>query len=195
VAGRGVVWCALLVALCGCQGEPAAPEAARAPTLTRALSQPEAGAPARREPELCATLAGVVSAELDGFARLRSRQLAAESWLGGTTLPGTERCTIEGEAWPRARYLCVGPRIGAGHREGAARAFDALAREVDQCLEKPIWFPRSWQRGETFEFALGERLQAWTDRTTTPPNQVVLKVQQDAASRAYRVRLNLEAVP
>ena len=42
---------------------------------------------------------------------------------------------------------------------------------------------------------MGERLQTWTDRTTTPPNQVVLKVQQDAASRAYRVRLNLEAVP
>jgi hypothetical protein len=172
-----------------------APEAARAPTPTRALSQPEAGSSARPEPELCATLAGVVSAELDGFARLRSRRLAAESWLARAVLPGTERCTIEGEAWPRARYLCVGPRIGAGGTESAARAFDALAREVDRCLEKPIWFPRSWQRGETFEFAMGERLQAWTDRTTTPPSQVVLKVQQDAASRAYRLRLNLEAVP
>jgi hypothetical protein len=42
---------------------------------------------------------------------------------------------------------------------------------------------------------MGERLQAWTDRTTRPPSQVVLKVQQDAASHAYRVKLNLEAVP
>jgi hypothetical protein len=195
VSGRGVLWRAVLLAVGACQGEPAIPEAGPAPTLTRAVSQPEAGSPARRERDLCATLAGVVSAELDGFAGLRSQRLAAESWLGGTTLPGTERCTIEGEAWPRARYLCVGPRIGAGQREGAARAFDALAREVDQCLEKPIWFPRSWQRGETFEFAMGERLQTWTDRTTTPPNQVVLKVQQDAAGRAYRLRFNLEAVP
>ena len=171
------------------------PEADPSPPPTRAVSQPEAGSPARRAPELCATLAGVVSAELEGFARLRSRRLAADSWLGRATLPGTERCTIEGEAWPRARYLCVGPRIGASGREGAARTFDALAREVDQCLEKPIWFPRRWDRGETFEFAMGERLQTWTDRTTTPPSQVVLKVQQEAASRAYRVRLNLEAVP
>ena len=42
---------------------------------------------------------------------------------------------------------------------------------------------------------MGERLQAWTDRTTFPPSQVVLKVQQDAADQTYRVKLNLEAVP
>ena len=74
------------------------PEADPSPPPTRAVSQPEAGSPARRAPELCATLAGVVSAELEGFARLRSRRLAADSWLGRATLPGTERCTIEGEA-------------------------------------------------------------------------------------------------
>jgi hypothetical protein len=192
---RGLTWCALLLVLCACQGEPAAPVAEPPATLTRAAPQPAAGLPVRPEPELCATLAGVIATEPDGFARLRSERLATESWLGGATLPGTERCTIEGEAWPRARYLCVGPRIGAGYREGAARAFDALARELDQCLDRPIWFPRSWDRGGTFEFAMGERLQTWTDRTTKPPSQVVLKVQQDAASRAYRVKLNLEAVP
>ena len=42
---------------------------------------------------------------------------------------------------------------------------------------------------------MGERLQAWTDRSTAPPSQVVLKVQQDAAGPTYRLKLNLEAVP
>jgi hypothetical protein len=148
----------------------------------------------RLEPELCPVLAGVVATEAEGFARLRSRQLAADSWLGRTTLPGTERCTIEGEAWPRARYQCVGAAIGGDGRAGARLAFDALARELAECLAKPIWFPRDWRPGERFEFAMGERLQAWTDRSTYPPSQVVLKVQQDAGP-TYRVKLNLEAVP
>ncbi|MGH6898371.1 MAG: hypothetical protein ACREJ5_17765, partial [Geminicoccaceae bacterium] len=149
----------------------------------------------RLEPPLCTVLARIVATEAEGFTRMRSRRLTADSWLGRATLPGTERCTIEGAAWPRARYLCVGPPISADGRAGAELAFDALARELEQCLEKPIWFPRDWQPGERFEFAMGERLQAWTDRTTSPPSQVVLKIQQDAAGRIYRVKLNLEAVP
>ena len=35
----------------------------------------------------------------------------------------------------------------------------------------------------------------WTDYSTSPPSQVVLKVQQDATGRAYRVKLDLQAVP
>jgi hypothetical protein len=193
--GPGSIGRALLLALCACQGAPPAPRDEPPPALARAAPRPEAAPSLPREPELCAILAGVVAAEMDGFARLRSRQLSAESWLGRATLPGTERCTIEGAAWPRARYLCVGPRIGAAERDGAARMFDSLARELDQCLEQPIWFPRSWHRGEAFAFAMGERLQTWTDRTTRPATQVVLKVQQDATSHAYQVRLNLEPVP
>jgi hypothetical protein len=42
---------------------------------------------------------------------------------------------------------------------------------------------------------MGERLQAWTDYSTAPPSQVVLKVQQDASGHAYRVRLDPQAVP
>lgn len=192
---RSPIWGVLLLALIACQGEPKPPGADAPPQLATPAPHPTAGPQGRAEPQLCPVLAGVVSSEAEGFARLRSRQLAADSWLGRATLPGTETCTIEGEAWPRARYLCVGPPITSAWREGAQLAFDALARELDQCLEKPIWFPRTWQRGETFEFAMGERLQAWTDRTTSPPSQVVLKIQQDAVGDAYRVKLNLEAVP
>ena len=41
---------------------------------------------------------------------------------------------------------------------------------------------------------MGERLQAWTDQSTAPPSQVVLKVQQDLDRRGYRLKLDLEAV-
>jgi hypothetical protein len=192
---RSLVWAASLLALSACREEPSPPVADAPPTLAKPAPQPAAGPPEHLEPQLCAALAGVVATESEGFARLRSRPLAADSWLGRVILPGSERCIIEGEAWPRARYLCVGPPIRADGRDGAALAFEALARELEQCLERPSWFPRAWEAGERFEFAMGERLQAWTDRTTWPPSQVVLKVQQDAAGGAYRVKLNLEAVP
>ena len=180
-----------------CQGDPAAPAADAEPTasLARPVPAPSAGPPPSKGPHLCTTLAGVVATESEGFARLRGRPLGAGQWLGRATLPGTERCTIEGEAWPGARYSCDSAPFAAARREGAQGAFEALADELDQCLDSPIWFPRSWQRGRAFEFAMGERLQAWTDHSTSPPSQVVLKVQQDASGRAYRVKLNVEAVP
>jgi hypothetical protein len=137
----------------------------------------------------------VVAAESEGFARLRGRPLGGARWRARTTLPGTERCTIEGEAWPRARYSCAGAAFAANGPDEAAAAFEALAGELGQCLDSPIWFPRTWQRGTAFDFAMGERLQAWTDRSTAPPSQVVLKVQQDVEEQVYRVQLDLEAVP
>ena len=158
------------------------------------LTSPAAGPVVRSAPGLCPVLTGVMAAETEGFAGLRARRLAGDSWLARATLPGAESCTIEGENWPRARYECVGPPISR-EPASAARAFDELARELAACLETPTWFPRDWQRGERFEFAMGERLQAWTDRTTRPASQVVLKVQQDAASDAYRVKLDLAATP
>ena len=185
----------LLLLLGACQGEPAPPAADPAPPPAPSAPAPAGGPSERAQAQLCTVLARVVAMEPEGFAALRGPPLEAETWLGGATLPGTERCTIEGAAWPRARYLCVGPPIGAEPRDRARLAFDALARELEQCLDKPIWFPREWQRGERFEFAMGEQLQAWTDRTTFPPSQVVLKVQQDGAGDVYRVKLNLEAVP
>ena len=186
----------LVVLLTACQGEPKPAAVDAPPAVAHAPSAaPAAGPRARHEPRLCTVLASVVAREPEGFARLRGRPLAAEQWLGRETLPGTERCTIEGEAWPRARYSCAGASIAAARRDDARGAFEDLADELDQCLESPIWFPRTWQRGKAFDFAMGERLQAWTDHSTFPPSQVVLKVQQDATGRVYRVQLDLEAVP
>ena len=41
---------------------------------------------------------------------------------------------------------------------------------------------------------MGERLQTWTDQSTQPPFQVVLRMQQDIDRRSYQLRLDLESV-
>lgn len=133
-----------MVALAACQGEPAAPAADATTAAPPPAAAPSAGPAPPDEPRLCRVLAAVVATESEGFARLRGRPLAAERWLGRATLPGTERCTIEGEAWPRARYSCAGASFAAARRDDVEGAFQALADELDQCLESPIWFPRTW---------------------------------------------------
>jgi hypothetical protein len=187
---------ALVIVLTACQGPPAPPVADASPAVAGApTAAPDAGPPAREEPRLCTVLASVIASEEEAFARLRGQPLAKGQWLGRATLPGAERCTIEGEAWPGARYSCAGAPFAATRQNGAESAFETLADELDQCLDSPIWFPRTWRRGSAFEFAMGERLQAWTDYSTAPPSQVVLKMQQDASGSAYRMMVDLQAIP
>jgi hypothetical protein len=194
--GRLVLGLAVLV-LAGCQDAPPPPPASpapQAPAATVDLGPPAAAAAAPVERELCEVLPGVLATEPEGFARLRARPVAADRWLGSQTLPGTERCTIEGVAWPRARYTCATRRFLIDNRDCAEARFEALAATIDACLSKPIWFPRDWQKGEPFQFAMGERLQAWTDQSVSPPSQVVLKMQQDLDRQGYRLQLNLESI-
>jgi hypothetical protein len=186
---------AFAVVLAACQGEPATAPAATTLAAPPPAAPPPEGLAPPPEPALCTVLAAVVATESEGFARMRGRALAAERWLARETLPGTERCTIEGETWPRTRYSCAGASFAASGRDDAGAAFEALAAQLGECLDSPIWFPRAWQRGTAFDFAMGERLQAWTDHSTSPPSQVVLKVQQDAGGDFYRVQLDLQAAP
>ena len=197
-AARGVGALALL-ALCACgtgdEVAPAAPEAVpdAALVLGPPPTLPAAPAPAGRD--LCGVLSSILTTDAEGFAGLRASPVATGRWLGRAIPPGTERCTIEGEAWPRARYVCTSEPFQSDHRAAAAAKFEALVSEIDACLSKPVWFPRAWQRGERFEFALGERLQTWTDRSTAPPAQVVLKLRQDLDRSGYTLELSLETVP
>jgi hypothetical protein len=187
-----------LLTLLACQTADEAsrePEVEAPPDAALALGPPAVPPPAPAAPrELCPVLAAILAADAEGYAPLRANPVAAGSWLGSRTLPGTERCTIEGDGWPRARYACTSRPFPAADREGAEAAFEGLAGELDGCLSSPIWFPRDWQRGEPFRFALGERLQTWTDQTTAPPSQVVLKMQQDLDRSGYQLKLSLEAV-
>jgi hypothetical protein len=188
-----------LLGLCACEAadEPApvrppqvAPEAT--PGLGPVTLAPEPP-PARRE--LCGVLSAILAADAEGFASLRASPVGAGQWNGRAVVPGTERCTIEGEAWPRARYACDSQPFSSDHRDGAEASFEAMAGDIDRCLSRPIWFPRRWQRGEPFTFAMGERLQTWTDQSTAPPSQVVLKLQQDLDRSGYSLKLDLAAVP
>jgi hypothetical protein len=186
----------LMVVGCGPAPEappPAALQAARPPLVERG---PPVATPVRPPPEreLCPVLASVVAAEPAGFARLRATRVAADRWLGRASLPGLGRCTIEGAAWPRARYACTSEPFRSDNRAGPHARFTALAADIDRCLSKPIWFPRAWYKGEPFEFAMGERLQTWTDQSSAPPSQVVLKLQQDLEGGGYRLQLALEAI-
>jgi len=183
---------ALVATGCGSPSEPLPPIEPR-PVIVAPQPRPApAGPPAR---PLCGVLASVASNDAAGFSALRGPRLADQSWIGTETLPGTRRCRIEGNAWPRARYVCEGAVFAAEGRGRAKAEFEMLAREIDRCLESPIWFPRDWRRGEPFEFAMGERLQAWTDGSTAPPSTVVLKVHQDLTSHDYRLQLALETAP
>jgi hypothetical protein len=139
-------------------------------------------------------LTRLVEAEASGYAALRGTPLGAETWSGRTRLPGTERCVIEGDAWPRARYECAGRLVPNGERERVDSQFAALSGQIDTCLGKPSWFPRSWQKNEPFDFAMGERQQTWTDLSSLPPSAVVLKLQQGLSGRDYRVQLDLVTI-
>jgi len=189
-----------LLALGACEAADevaAPPEPEAAPDAALALGPPVRLAP---EPppaprDLCGVLSAVLATDAEAFAGQRASPIAAGRWHGRAIVPGTERCTIEGEAWPRARYACVSGPFASANRDGAEASFAALAGEIEECLSKPIWFPRRWERGEPFEFALGERLQTWTDQSTAPPSQVVLKLQQDLDRSSYSLKLSLEAAP
>jgi hypothetical protein len=186
----------VVLTLAACQESPRPPPAPppRPATPTVGLGPPAAPPPAPVQRDLCDVLPAVVATETDGFARLRAEPIAADRWRASRTLPGTERCTIEGDAWPLARFTCASRHFGIDDRNGADAGFDALARKLDACLRKPIWFPHNWQKGEAFEFAMGERLLAWTDQSVSPPSQVVLKMQQDLDRRGYWLKLNVEAI-
>lgn len=188
-------WLAL-GALLGCAGTPELPAIPPSPPKPSAAAEwapDRPRAPRAPPPELCPTLAGVLEPQVAGFAPLRGDATADGRWSGTAILPGTERCSIQGGQWPGARYACTSGPVGSG--PSAQARFDTLARELDACLAKPIWFPRIWQKGEPFEFAMGERMLIWTDRSTAPPSQVVLKIQRAIGGPDYQVMVDLGTAP
>lgn len=180
----------LLLAACGSEPEPVPPPA---PVVASLPPAPRPRPPEPEPSELCPALAALMAGHQDGFATARREPLTEDVWRADPVLPGTDRCTIEGDRWPRARLLCASEGYAPGGSE-IRRTFEAIEDEVDQCLGKPFWFPRAWEKGRRFEFALGEQQVSWLDQSTAPPTAVVLQVHQDIVSRAYELRFNLETV-
>jgi len=183
-----------IVAACSSTPEEPSPPAPDVASPFVEITPPPPPAKAPSERELCPVLAGLMAREAQGFARLRGEPLAQERWRARETLPGTERCTIEGDAWPRARYLCAGKAFAPESAAFVQIRFENLSEEIDRCLDKPIWFPRAWRKAEPMRFAMGERMQTWLDRSTSPPTAVVLKVHRELTSNDYRLKLNLETL-
>lgn len=186
VIGGSVVACAERVP------EPAEPRhvqpAVIAPT-------PVVGEPVAAVESFCGSLAGLLTEEAEAYRGIRGTAVAPGTWRATRTLAGSERCTVEGAARPLALVSCEGPVHDAADPGRALVAFDRMAEEIDRCLARPSFFPRDFERGELFEFAMNERQIAWLDRSAVPPTAVVLKVQQDLVSRDYRIRINLESAP
>jgi hypothetical protein len=182
----------LLLAACADSAPPPpAPEPAPAP-VARATPQPVK--PRVSQPAFCSVLTRLIETEQAGFAELRGRALGPESWTGLMTVPGTEQCVVEGDAWPRARYECASAAMAPDQQDRAASQFALLSEQIDACLGKPTWHPRSWHKNDPFTFAMGERQQTWTDLSTLPPSAVVLKLQRGLSGRDYRVRLDLVTI-
>ena len=197
VSIRPVRWplcIALGALLAACAGEALPPEPPiPAPTpLPRVAPTPVA--PRIPQATFCTALTGLLEAERDGFAALRGQAIGSESWAGQRTVPGTEQCVVEGDAWPRARYECAGAPVRPDQRDRAASQFALLSEQIDACLGKPSWHPRAWHRNEPFDFAMGERQQTWTDLSSLPPSAVVLKLQRGVSGRDYHVRLDLVTI-
>ncbi|HEX6141227.1 MAG TPA: hypothetical protein VFZ01_00800 [Geminicoccaceae bacterium] len=184
----------LVLLLAGCAGEPEPPPVAApappppAPDVAPVAIEPDP------PPEFCPTLAAILSRESDGYAQLRAEPLGAEHWQAAAELPGLERCAIEGATWPRARISCSSGLIPAPDRERIIDEFELMVARVDDCLNRGFWFPRDWQRGHLFEFAMDERQLTWIDASSNPPSAVVLKVQQDLGTQDYLLKLQLETV-
>ena len=174
---------AAIAAGCTSAPEESPPPAPEVPSPFAAITPPAALQEPPPERELCPALAGLIAKEPQGFARLRGEPLARERWRARETLPGTERCTIEGEAWPRARYLCAGEAFAPESEAFVQIRFENLAEEIDRCLDKPIWFPRAWRKGELMQFAMGERMQTWLDQSTSPPTAVPTSRPRPSATR------------
>jgi hypothetical protein len=185
----------LLGLLASCAAEPPpVPVEETAPPAPAPYAAPARVEASRAQPDLCPRLASMLAWEADGYAQLRGAPVGRGRWHAASALPGVERCTVEGEAWPRARVSCSSRLIGGGAREAVLDHFEAMAGRIDDCLARGFWFPRDWRRGQLFEFAMDERQLAWVDESSIPPSTVVLKVQQDLASRDYRLRVNLETL-
>jgi len=191
---RRLLRLAATAALVACAAEAPPPEPPVPAPPPRARAVPPPAAPIVAQEPFCDALTDVIEAEHDGFAALRGEAQGRETWTGQRTVSGTERCVIEGDAWPRARYECAGAAVPADQHHRVASQFALLSEQIDACLGKPSWHPRTWQRHEPREFAMGERQQTWTDLSSLPPSAVVLKLQRGLSGDDYRVRLELMTI-
>ncbi len=156
--------------------------------------------PVREEPpearldRFCAALQRVVDNHGSGFAGLRDDRVGQRAWSGRVVPDGMTSCTVEGDSPTAARYVCTGPRLQRGNGSLIGQEFDLLARDIDACLARAVWFPRNWQRGQVIAFAGVEQQQTWRDIAPAPRPLLALNIEDDFLNRRYVVRFTVSTL-
>jgi hypothetical protein len=155
----------------------------------RAAPVPDSTIAANRVDQLCRSVERIVADEPRAFAELRGAPDGRRAW-GGRVVPVTmTECRVEGDYYPGASYVCHGHESWGGDAAALERPFRELARDLDQCLGRPSWGGRGWERGQTFSFAGGERLITWRYGGNVQRPALTLKIEEDIGRDLHYLRL------
>lgn len=148
--------------------------------------------PGPTEPGFCAALVQVVEAERGGFVAMRAERFGPELWDAAVVPEGLDQCRVEGGWRPAATFVCRAEELWRGPPDLLLPTFERLGAAVDECLARPIWYPRDWQSGRAVALAGGERQRVWRDHAGSPAPSVTLKIEEDFATGSFFVRLAVE---
>lgn len=142
-----------------------------------------------RADRLCRSLAQILDSEPAGFADLRGGRLGDRRWQGRLVPPDMNGCTVDGDYYPGAEYVCRGFDTSHGGSERLRPAFDRLAADLDDCLGRRRWGERGWRRGPPIDFAYGERQITWRWGGNFQRPGLSLKIEEDLGAGGWYVRL------
>lgn len=180
---------ALLLILAGCSGPTQKKPAAPAPVPAAPQPPVEPQDSASRIDRLCRSLGRIVAAEIRGFADLRGEVAGDRAWIGREVPPSMHACTVEGAYHPGAEYVCRGEQSWRGRPDMLEAGFAALTADLDACLGRTSWGQHRWTRGQTFEFAAGERQILWRYGGNVQRPGLSLKIEEDIGSSIWFIRL------
>lgn len=181
---------ALLLAVAACTSGTAPPPQQPQPTRQRApVPGPDEPLSVERGDALCRSLAAIVGDEPAAFAGLRGAPVGPAAWDGRIVPPPMQGCTVEGDYYPRAQYVCRGADSSAGPDGPLAARFLEVSGDLDRCLGGPQWQGRGWSRGRTFEFAGGERQLVWRYGGSFQRPGVSLKIEEDIGRSTHYLRM------
>jgi hypothetical protein len=178
----------LLAASCSApQPKPASPPAAPPKVVPQGPAATES--PSARVDRLCRSLTRIVASEIRGFADLRGEPVDDRMWQGRELPPQMYSCTVEGDYYPGAEYVCRGAQSWRGRPDMLESTFAELTGDLDACLGRRGWGERGWTRGQTFEFAAGERQILWRYGGNIQRPGLSLKIEEDIGRNVWFIRM------
>ncbi|MFO1070222.1 MAG: hypothetical protein U1E14_17040 [Geminicoccaceae bacterium] len=187
-AGLAATLVAALLAACTA-GSPPPPETPLPARQRAPVPGPDEPLSVRRDDPMCGSVAAIVDAEPAAFAGLRGPPLGPAAWDGRIVPPAMQGCTVEGDYYPRAQYVCRSAESAGGPDGPLADRFREVSGDLDRCLSGPRWTGRGWSRGRTFEFAGGERQVVWRYGGSYQRPGISLKIEEDLDRSTHYLRL------